>query len=106
MAQNPNESREEDQLVKERVQELTWALLDAGISDDELPLLESLLLSDETARSTYIGCVQLHSDLQSRFSSSSANASTKGGAGTQVLGDLGFGSSVNSQAPAGDQALY
>lgn len=49
--------------VLERVQELTWEMVDNEISDDELRLLENLLLSDSQARSTYVDCIQLHTDL-------------------------------------------
>ena len=52
-----------DPVVRERVQELTWALLDEQILDDEMKLLDNLLLSDDSARDTYIQCVQLHTDL-------------------------------------------
>ena len=51
----------------ERVQELTWALLDEQISDDEMSLLDNLLLSDDAARRRYIDCVQLHTDLMQHF---------------------------------------
>ena len=43
-----------DPVVNARVQELTWALIDEQITDDEFELLETLLLSDDHARSTYI----------------------------------------------------
>jgi hypothetical protein len=56
-----------DSTVVDRVQELTWALVDEGITDDEMRLLDNLLLSDDEARSTYVGCVQLHVDLLSHF---------------------------------------
>jgi hypothetical protein len=56
-----------DPVVNERVQELTWALVDEQISDDEMGLLDNLLLSDDEARQTYIGCVQLHADLVSHY---------------------------------------
>lgn len=53
--------------VEERVQELTWAMVDGEIGHDDVELLESLLLSDEHARSTYLNCVQLHADLVGHF---------------------------------------
>jgi hypothetical protein len=49
------------------VQQLTWALLEERITEDELLLLENLLLSDDKARATYIGCVLLHTDLAAHF---------------------------------------
>jgi len=56
-----------DGILDERVQELTWALLDEYASDDDIALLDSLLVSDDKARYTYVGCVQLHSELFSHF---------------------------------------
>jgi hypothetical protein len=53
--------------AQDRVQELTWALIDDQISEDEMQLLDSLLLSDEAARDTYIGCVQMHTDLLAHY---------------------------------------
>jgi hypothetical protein len=78
----------DDPIIQERVQELTWALLDEQISDDEFRLLDTLLLSDDKARGTYIGCVQLHSELMAHFAVPSAEAGTKAGSGSQVLGFL------------------
>jgi hypothetical protein len=50
------------------VETLSWALLDEQITDEEFRLLDTLLLSDDAARSSYIGCVQLHTDLLFHFS--------------------------------------
>jgi hypothetical protein len=105
MDENSNRMGDDAQLIKERVQELTWALVDENISDDELPLLESLLLSDDAARGTYVGCIQLHSDLLSHFAGSSTKSSTKPGTTTQILGHLNSGPLFNLQSPAGDEAL-
>lgn len=72
--------------IDERVQELSWALFDEQINDDELQLLEGLLLSDDRARKTYCNCVQLHADLAAHF----AKPAVPGADGkTQVLGFLG-----------------
>jgi hypothetical protein len=57
----------QDATIRERVQELTWALVDEQIDHDEMQFLEGLLLSDDHARHTYIDCVQLHTDLMSHF---------------------------------------
>src|SRR3954464_14912813 len=103
MNQNSNEMGSDEQLVKHRVQELTWALVDESISDDELSLLESLLLSDDAARSTYLGSMQMHSDLLSYFAGSSSNSKAKS-ATTTVLGHLDFGP-LDLQSPASDEAL-
>jgi hypothetical protein len=56
-----------DATVQERVQELAWALVDDQINDDEMQLLESLLLSDDAARDTYVNCIQLHTDLLAHY---------------------------------------
>lgn len=57
----------QDATIQERVQELTWALVDEQINSDEMQLLEGLLLSDDQARQTYLNCVQLHTDLWTHF---------------------------------------
>src|SRR3954451_12665994 len=103
MDQNSNQRGSDDQLVKERVQELTWALVDESISDDELSLLESLLLSDDAARSTYLGSMQMHSDLLSHFAGASPKSKTKSAATTQVLGHLDF-RPLDLQSPAADES--
>jgi hypothetical protein len=51
----------------ERVRELTWALLDDLITEEEMTALNGLLKADERARSEYLRCIQLHTDLQSQF---------------------------------------
>jgi hypothetical protein len=75
MAQNTDRPDEPDATpsvdatpVQECVQELTWALIDDQISDDEMRLLDTLLLSDDDARTTYVGCMQLHTNLIEHFS--------------------------------------
>ncbi len=76
----------DDATIQERVQELTWALVDEEIDHDETRLLENLLISDDQARATYVSCVQLHVDLISHFAKPAAPAAT----GTSpVLGFLG-----------------
>jgi hypothetical protein len=97
MTINRDESRGEPSsnadncVVSERVQELTWALLDEQISDDEFVLLDTLLLSDDKARQCYVGCLQLHAELRAHFAES---AGKKTPSGTQVLGFLGGDSSL------------
>jgi len=78
--------------VLERVQELTWALLDGDISDDEMSLLDTLLLAGDAARNRYIECVQLHTDLMAHYSEPST-ATGKGGSKSPVLSFLSTGSS-------------
>jgi hypothetical protein len=82
----PHDSEANSATIAERVQELSWALFDEQINDDELQLLEGLLLSDDKARQTYCDCVQLHTDLFAHFAKPQA-ASPDGK--TQVLGFLG-----------------
>jgi hypothetical protein len=59
-----------NRVVCEQLQELTWAMLDEQINDNEFHLLDTLLLSDEIARDSYISCVQLHAVLMSHFATS------------------------------------
>jgi hypothetical protein len=92
-ANNPDDS-----VVSERVQELTWALLDEQINDDEFLLLDNLLLSDEKARGSYVGCVQLHTDLLLHFAAATASPTAKSGSGAQILGFL------NAEVPLGFQS--
>jgi hypothetical protein len=74
----------------ERVQELTWALLDEQITSDEKSLLETALVSDVQSRETYVECVRLHTDLVAHYAGNAAPpapASTK----SPVLGFLNAG---------------
>jgi hypothetical protein len=89
-------SNADDGVISERVQELTWALLDEQISDDEFVLLDTLLLSDEKARQCYVGCVQLHAELRAHFAEP---AQKKTPSSTQVLGFLGADSSLGLPSP-------
>jgi hypothetical protein len=85
------------QLVLERVQELTWALLDDNISDDEMSLLDTLLLTGDDARNRYIECVQMHTDLMAHYAAPGKSGSTNGPA---VLSLLKSGSSsLGAQSP-------
>jgi hypothetical protein len=95
MASNKNDSRSKSneprrddpqRTVLERVQELTWALLDGEISDDDVSLLDTLLLTGEDARNQYIECVQLHTDLMAHF----AKPSNAGGKVREESGMLSF----------------
>lgn len=78
----------QDATIQERVQELTWAMVDEQINADEMQLLEGLLLSDDQARSTYIDCIQLHTDLSIHFAKSGSGPSTPEGK-SPVLSLLG-----------------
>jgi hypothetical protein len=82
---------EGDDVIRDRVQELVWALVDDQIADDEMRLLDNLLLSDDGARETYVGCVQLHSDLVFHFADAAQPPATSGAHSAPVLGTLGEG---------------
>jgi hypothetical protein len=94
----------DDRLIPDRVQELTWALLDEQINDDEFMLLDNLLLSDEKARSSYIGCVQLHTDLMAHFAVTPAETGSKVGSGSQILGFLNQSLPLGFQSPSAEEA--
>jgi hypothetical protein len=91
MASKQHDSRGNDpeMTVLERVQELTWALLDEDISDDEMSLLDTLLLTGDKARERYIECIQLHTDLMAHY----AEPKTAAGSKSPVLSFLNAGSS-------------
>ncbi len=99
------DSNLDDFVVCKRVRELTWALLDDQITGEEVALLENLLLSDDKARDSYLGCVQLHAGLVSYFAEPQARAAKESAASPQVLGflkdvtPLGFGCSSEEAAP-------
>ena len=57
----------------QRVQELTWALVDEQITDDQMDELEALLLGDSKARDAYVRCMQLHADLTTEFKKPAAS---------------------------------
>jgi hypothetical protein len=81
----------DDATIQERVQELTWALLDEEISDDEMSLLDSLLLSDDQARKRYVDCVGLHADLMMHYAKAEPAAASPGRSKSPVLGFLNAG---------------
>ena len=84
-----------DETIQERVQELTWALVDDQLDADEMRLLETLLISDDRARDTYVHCVQLHADLMGHFAP--ASAPTAAGK-SPILSFLGqAGSTIDAQ---------
>jgi hypothetical protein len=84
----------------DRVQELTWALVDEQISDDEFEQLNSVLLRDDKSRDTYLGCIQLHADLMAHFAAPSDRTGQRAGT-APILGldmPLGFQSPSNEEA--------
>lgn len=84
-------SRTGDRVVAERVEELTWALMDEQVNDDEFRLLETLLLADDNARGSYLGCVQLHADLISHFGAPARETPAKVGGESPIVGLLDSG---------------
>jgi hypothetical protein len=94
----------DDATVLERVQELTWALVDEQITDDEMALLDNLLLSDDQARQRYIDCVQLHADLMWHYAKGAPAAASAGTAKSPVLGFLkGVAPSVSFDFPPAEE---
>jgi hypothetical protein len=85
-----------DSAIEERVQELTWALLDQYASDDDIELLDTLLVADDKARETYLGCVRLHVDLMSQFAVGECNGAP--GKQSPVLKFLDSGTSLGQQS--------
>lgn len=71
----------------DRVHELSWALFDELITDEQMVELEGLLLNDTTAREAYIHCVQLHADLSTHYAKT-ATPSSGTPSKTPVLGFL------------------
>jgi hypothetical protein len=67
---------------------LSWALLDEQITQDEIGLLDTLLLSDDVARATYLSCVQLHTDLLYHFQEQRQPAAIVAATKSPVLGFL------------------
>jgi hypothetical protein len=88
----------DDHVISDRVQELSWALLDEQINDDEFQLLDNLLLSDAHARGSYLGCVQLHADLMAHFALPTGPAAKNPENDSRILGFL------NSDMPLGLQS--
>jgi hypothetical protein len=72
-----------------RVAELTWALIDERITDEEMAALDRLLSTDENARSEYLRCIQLHADLQASFSEKPSPVGAPPQDKPPVLGSLG-----------------
>ncbi|HEX2477074.1 MAG TPA: hypothetical protein VHK01_20130 [Lacipirellulaceae bacterium] len=85
-----SEGSNAEETSPQRIQELTWVLLDEQISAEEFNELENALLNDVQAREKYVGCVQLHTDLLTHFARDAAppaSASTK----SPILGFLNAG---------------
>jgi hypothetical protein len=88
-----------EQTVLERVQELTWALLDEDITDDEMSLLDTLLLTGEAARNRYVECVQMHTDLMVHYAQPSKSADDSKPPVLSFLGN-GVGIDLPTSRPA------
>ena len=95
----------DDRVISDRVQELTWALLDEQINDDEFKLLDNLLLADEQARNSYVECVQLHTNLLTYFAPPKSAKGAKGTSDSPVLGFLSGDAPFGLQSPSGEKAL-
>jgi hypothetical protein len=105
MTDKPDESRgdfsavrADDRVISDRVEELTWAMFDEQITDDEFQLLDNLLLSDEKARGSYLGCVQLHTELMAHFALPAAATAANPENESRILGFL------NADMPLGLQS--
>lgn len=72
---------------KERVRELTWALVDERIENAQWSELQKLLTDSVDARGAYIEAIQLHSDLLFHFKNQQAN-DAKQEKETPILGSL------------------
>jgi hypothetical protein len=94
-----NESSEGEPL--DRAHELSWALLDDHISDENFAELENLLLNDPTARESYIRCAQLHAELATFFAPPGP-APGKASSSTPILGFLAEGFPQFGSPAAGD----
>jgi len=101
MAHDASELSPDENTRRERVEELTWAMVDEQINAGEFELLDSLLLSDDAARETYLGCVQLHVDLMHFFAKQEANARPDGR--SPALGFLGDVFPSTGTAPIGER---
>ena len=91
-------------VISDRVQELTWALLDEQMNDDEFILLENLLLADDKARGTYLGCTQLHADLMAHFSVPTGTPGSNPSSGSQILGFLSSDAPLGLQSPSAEES--
>ena len=101
MSRDVNDRTADENTRREWVEELTWAMVDEQINAGEFELLDSLLLSDDAARETYLGCVQLHVDLMHFFAKQEANARPDGR--SPALGFLGDVFPSTGTAPIGER---
>jgi hypothetical protein len=98
MSSRPTEHTDNESV--DRVRDLTWALVDEQISDDEFAQLNSTLLRDDKSRETYLNCIRLHADLMAHFAAPSERSGKS--SGMPILGldmpGLGF------QSPSPEEA--
>jgi hypothetical protein len=90
----------DDNSVIARVHDLTWALVDDLITDEQMAELEGLLLRDTVARDAYIRCIQLHADLTTEFQKPTEPSKKT----TPVLGFLGDASLSGLDLPQAKDA--
>lgn len=101
MANKPKkDSASNDNNVIARVHDLTWALVDEQITDEQMAELEGLLLGNTTARDAYIRCIQLHADLTTEFQKPADQPKKT----TPVLGFLGDASLSGLNLPQAKDA--
>ena len=77
----------------ERVRELTWAMVDEQIEDNQWSELQKLLTDNTAARLAYIEAIQLHTDLLFHFRDPQTDESTKKQE-TPILGSLGGSAAI------------
>ncbi len=98
MSQSPNRptnsesNRPADSMASlDLVQELTWALLDEDLSDEQLSRLGSQHGSSDAVRENYLHCVQLHTDLLDHFGNLPKPVQAAAPTKSPVLGFLNSG---------------
>src|SRR6187431_2536307 len=89
MGQSQNNSESGAAESFDRTHELTWALLDDCINGQEFAELEDRLLNEETARKSYLDCIQLHAQLTEHFAVKSAGSTAIRPTKPPILGFLG-----------------
>src|SRR5688572_15917248 len=91
MNQYSNDKSDDDAVVLDQVQELTWALLDDNASEDDVVRLQGLLNSSQSARQDYLQCVQLHVGLHDYFAAAPESEKPRATGKSPILGFLNAG---------------
>ncbi|WP_372718319.1 hypothetical protein [Novipirellula sp.] len=94
MVMNTSTKADAATLPIDKIEELSWKMLDNNISDADLQRLEHLLQNDADCRQRYLDCVKLHGELNAFFNSApqAPEASRRGPA----LGMRSHGSSASN----------